>query len=669
MKLRHPFSPFLFLLLSAGLWHCDSADRYGSLTLEIIWDQTGSQSFRPQGIRPQALPMGVVALRVEITGPDMGKKTQKFEDLEPAGGSIVVTGVPAGDDRTITLDGLDAGDDVCFRGTKTGITVLADQNNECGTILMKPHGELAVQVQSMIDQGKAQLAEYNYSGAHTTFWTVLEDYDDQNREAMFGVVLADILETLSTIDEKLDASLGPLFDAIGGGGAGAPSSRFAPQAKSGLNLVIESLIDQMLMDTLDTIIPLMDRIKNDPDFNMVIESVPLLVGTEDSMLSNGNIGGEFDPGDVYLLSAMCRYIRGNIKILYATDLTLNPPTIYGLLGDFFPGLRGETGESIDRDFYTKLAAFIIHTSPNFLALEPNDGRDNLSAAADDFLQANDDLFNCLESIRAETDDQTDDFAAYQVKGDKQYMTLQYRDRDGVPVELPVEFSDDVFLAFENQKASTQAAGGVRANFVNDIVPFQALLFQGIGQAGGFETVADFALPMLEEYIGTETVEMVQGMFDTLASMAAGGILAGGYTLWIPDVLELDFGKLYHDPPDELFRLLLPDLVTENDGSQNLRYEYECPETLRPIDAMCRFPEGITSSSHFSGADFLDDDGIDSPLPYYTCADPSMGGIAYLNLHLLDPDEFPDEFHPPSQYEYNYFFAGVIGELLSSFGIE
>lgn len=662
-----------FTFFGAGFLHCGPANNYGSLSFHIAWigDPSRPAASRPAGcntFHPTALPTGVVSLRVEVTGPNMGNKSQKFSDLTPDGGSIVVTGVPAGTDRTITLEGLDAGDTALFRGTASGITVVADQNNECGTILMKPYGELAAQIQSIVDQGKSQLADYDYRGATETFWTVLDDYDDRNSEAMFGAVLAIILETLSTLDDKFDASLGPFFEMVGGGGA-SPPSPFSPQAKSGLNLLVESLVDQMIMDAIETINPLLDGLKLDSEFNMVIESAPLLVGAEDSILSNADIGGEFDLGDVYLLSALVRYLQGNIKILYATDLTLNPPTIYGLLGTYFPALTGETSITLDRRFYTKLVAFVLNTSPNFLALEPTYGKESLASAAEDFIQANDDLFDCLEFIKDETDDQTDDFVAYQVKGEKQYMTLQYQSGEGLFTQVPVEFSNDVFLAFEHQIASTQAAGGVRVNFVNDLVPFQALLFQGMGQAGMFTAIADFALPMLEEYVGSETVEMARGAFDTLTEMASGGILAGGYTLWIPNVLEIDFGKLYHDPPEELWRLLLPVLETGQDGVLDLVYEYECPETLRPIDAMCRFPEGITSSGHFSGEHSIKDDGIDSPLPYYICPDPTLDGIVYLNLHPLDPNEFSDEFHLPSLYEYNYFFAGVIGQLLSGFGIQ
>ncbi|MCX5867427.1 MAG: hypothetical protein NT009_08115 [Proteobacteria bacterium] len=122
----------------------------GGVTFDLIWQEEGQNSlildsqlfaFSPNSFHPQSLPAAVVGLRATITGSDMDQVTQTFSGLYPEGGTIVIRGVPAGDNRTLVLDGLNAGGAIVYQGTINGFTVVAEQANDIGQIVMRPYGE------------------------------------------------------------------------------------------------------------------------------------------------------------------------------------------------------------------------------------------------------------------------------------------------------------------------------------------------------------------------------------------------------------------------------------------------------------------------------------------------------------------------------------------------
>jgi len=127
-----------FFVASCGSSGSDSAGT-GSIIVRAEWPDEGSGALNAESIHRTA-PAGVVTVRVIISAPDM---TTMQQDFQASAGSGTITGVPAGTNRTVTLQGLDSGGTVIYEGTVTNITVTAGQTTDAGTIIMNYVGTLA----------------------------------------------------------------------------------------------------------------------------------------------------------------------------------------------------------------------------------------------------------------------------------------------------------------------------------------------------------------------------------------------------------------------------------------------------------------------------------------------------------------------------------------------
>ncbi|MDH5753410.1 MAG: Ig-like domain-containing protein, partial [Deltaproteobacteria bacterium] len=90
------------------------------------------------------MPTEVVTVRFGITGPDMKPMT---EDFEASAGSGTVEGVPAGNERVLTLQGLNASNTVIFEGVSGALTVEPGKVADAGAIPMiaiSPPGDASV---------------------------------------------------------------------------------------------------------------------------------------------------------------------------------------------------------------------------------------------------------------------------------------------------------------------------------------------------------------------------------------------------------------------------------------------------------------------------------------------------------------------------------------------
>ncbi|MCX5868523.1 MAG: hypothetical protein NT009_13790 [Proteobacteria bacterium] len=532
-----------------------------------------------------------------------------------------------------------------------------------------------MKIQELLAEGKTYLGNSNFDGAVQSFQLILNEYDPENLDALYGVAISLTLKQLAGMSDQFQSIFDTLFKMIGGI-TSDPPRKFTPQATSGVNAIVESVVDDAVLDALDAVFPYWDKLKQHPEFSMTLDSVPLTIGVEPYLVYKSDMGGVADLGTVYFVSAIMRFFKSLIYIMYAVNLDLTP-SLPGLIQQFLPILQGQQSLTVDRDFILGLLAYIVDSSPKFLTLEPSEGKNRLSEAADLMAGSIQDLLSCLDFISAEKSSQLNHIVAYKFENNKQCMIFNIK-QDGKPMVIEFEFADQVRASFQNLISSFQSSGGVQASWSQDMAPYLGLLLQGLLQAGLLDPVLAFALPMLQPYLGADTVAMVNQLMGTVKTMAQGGLLAGGMTTIIPDVIQFDFGKFMHDPPARFIRLILPAVVKVKDDNGNIIYdqkgdpilklllEYECTD-LADNSLWCPYPETITSSAHFIGTDYqIADDGIKNPLPYISSQDPSLGGLLYLNLNSLDPS-LDNSFHQPTSYEFNYFLGKVIGGLLGGLG--
>ena len=172
-----------------------------------------------------------------------------------------------------------------------------------------------MKIQELLAQGKTQLGISNFDGAIESFQLILNEYDPENPDAMYGVAISSTLKQLSGMSDQFKSIFDMVFKTIGGI-TSDPPRKLTPQATSGVNAIVESVVDDAFLDAISTTIPYWDKLKQHPEFSMTLDSVPLTIGVEPYMVYKIDLGGVADLGTVYFLSATFRIFKSLIYIMY-----------------------------------------------------------------------------------------------------------------------------------------------------------------------------------------------------------------------------------------------------------------------------------------------------------------------------------------------------------------
>jgi len=519
-------------------------------------------------------------------------------------------------------------------------------------------------VQTKIAEGKTHVGNAAFDDAIDAFNVVLDNYDPDNTEAKFGVAFSEILKLLVQFGDSWK-QIADMVAPILGGAPSHPS--VTPQQTTGINMIIDSMIEDNLTASMNYALPFLEEVEQDPGFSMRFDRAPVVVEVEPYISWLLDIAGEYDLGEVHFLQAGFKFLKGMAMLVASMNFQLSSSALTVLGSQFLPLLTGETAElDMNREMLFDSLTTILESSPNFFTLEPNQGPARMNEAADLMAGAIDDLFKFLEAIQAETDDQVDDVMAYKPEGNREFFVVKVWDElQETQIRMTVQFSNTVKLSLEKIKSSYDASGGVRANWARDIAPFLGFFIQGMWASTIPSQVIELVLPYFDQFIGEDTAVLITDMMATFENLASEELLAGMLTMVIPDVIEFDLGKFFRDPPDDFLRLMMPPVSTDGEGNPKLLIEYECEDDLAPADFWCQNPEAITTTAHFVGTpSYIDDDGLKSALPYIAFEDPSLGGFLYLNLYTLDRNQFSNEFHPPDSYEFNFLLSYLLGEFLS-----
>ncbi|MDD5225261.1 MAG: hypothetical protein PHE84_14855 [bacterium] len=523
-----------------------------------------------------------------------------------------------------------------------------------------------MKIQQYLSDGKTALGLGNYDVAIQNFQVILDEYDPENPEATYGVAMSQTVKQLAGMGDQFQSIIDMVFQMLPTLTTSKVPQKLTPQAtSSGINAILESVLDDTLVDQINAILPLWEKLKQHPEFSMTIDKIPAQIGVAPYLVYKVDLGGVQDIGTVYFISGLAQLAKAVFYLLYSVNLDLTA-SLPGLVQEFLPILQGTESLTIDRDFILGILAYLIDSSPNFMTLEPNAGKERLSQAADLMAKAVQDLLSSLDSISAEKSVQSNHLVGYKSEGSKSYLVFNLHDADGAPLSIPIEFSAQIKTSLTNLISSLQSSGGVRASWGQDLAPFVGLIAQAALQSGMLDPVMAFALPMIQPYLGADLVAMVNNMMGTVKDLAKSGVISGAITTIIPDAIQFDLGKFMHDPPQKYLRLILPAVTTDSNGKKKLLVEYECND-LAGNSLWCPYAETITSTAHFIGTAYeIPDDGVKNALPYLSSSDPSIGGLIYMNLSSLD-SSFPNEWHQPTSYEFNYFLGKVVGGLLGGLG--
>lgn len=518
--------------------------------------------------------------------------------------------------------------------------------SSCGTT---GGGDLE-KVSALLDEGKSRLSQADYLGAKVHFERILDQYDPFHSQAHFGIVMAELLELGDQASEMT-------YFVAGSGSSGfiplvdQPGNRQVYEAVRG---VLENLESRLLL-----VSNRLDLIQEDPIFRFSIQSAPIFRG-EDTVVE---LGGEYDPGDVYCIDAVVSLLLGMVGHVLSVDFLAD----YLGLFDFASRNLSEVllGGEVDASLLSGLLVFLLKDPdyPEFLGCAGS-GRYSLVSAGEWYERA---LRSFLESLDwiIEREGTTDShFLYYQdANGDRAYQEEE-------PIVFPpYRFTPNDTLSLRLVLTPTVREGiraladsfrfsEIRVSLSRHLLPVIGALVVGSGEALGI-------LPELAEVIWKDIT-------DTLG-----------------DRLEFQLGPLFDD--SVCLRNLLPawnstadrDEVHNEKGEFNLAIFRRTNRFLFEWDG-CGYVEAATGfvcprvdvedREHFGEASLFIDfpevvpipaDGITSPFPYFPLPNPSLNQVLWVNMSGLPdgqggfvPDDTP--FHPANLFEINTLIAGYAG---------
>jgi formylglycine-generating enzyme required for sulfatase activity len=127
---------FLILLLTLSCQE-DKSDNIGTgdVIAHLVWANHRTSTNKQTKEEPvyATLPDTVTTIRGIVSGADMSDCQKDFDVSLRSG---VIDNIPAGSNRTVTMQGLDSAGSILYQGVATSITIAAGQTTDAGTIEM-----------------------------------------------------------------------------------------------------------------------------------------------------------------------------------------------------------------------------------------------------------------------------------------------------------------------------------------------------------------------------------------------------------------------------------------------------------------------------------------------------------------------------------------------------
>lgn len=483
------------------------------------------------------------------------------------------------------------------------------------------------EVADLIAKGKQALHNAEPVDALGFFNQAL-DIEPENNAALFGASLAQTISAVEMIG--MLATLESQYQGYGAGsGTRGTENDYMADTLSGL-------FDSMRKEFLGANA---DLKKVDPKgFQWKCDTIPVYFGSGPMMV----YGTTFDSSDLPLMLAVQDFTIWALDLITAQNLSSDLVTAYRLVKsmDNVP-----TGGVI-----LKVIAYLSAYSDTFLKLDETRGIPYFQDGAQRMVQVGEDLLSAYEIIQAETpsDDQVSvwdsDKSAIVVRN---MATVDENGNAGVKT-----------LLFQGGKDFVSATQNLLDALKKDtqIVPISDGLYLQLGTI----LVAATRLGILDSF-GVSLPIDISGL-DAIQIKAALATLAKA------DV-GLDFSAFHKSPHglSVILPALKPGYATPFDAE--LYIEWECPDELA---ANGGFPTGssglvcskdakLTDSAHFKGTPYeIPADSVASGLPYIAWADPTMGGLLYVDKGKMDGGE--SNFVPADNYSLNI----VLHQLLKLF---
>jgi hypothetical protein len=493
----------------------------------------------------------------------------------------------------------------------------------------------AQEIAELIAEGKHLLTIGQTVAAEDKFKEVF-DYDENNGEARFGVILAN---NLSLVD--FTTSIFSLALQL------KSTAPLQPQTEPTRAEYVFGMIDdfikeiQLRMQYLRGETELL--LQTDPEFTFYIDELVLYV----FMQPAANLRGIYTKREATLLLASFEGIESMLSFLRSQELTVN---IFNYINEAM-NLADSGDDSSSSAFgdISELLAKILDENPSFLDLKQEEGsqlyhhsREMLIASIEhllagiDLYRNNPDASTSLNNIiYLEVDDTTDDESLVfdnlirGEEGESLWLDLINTDPEidttdedpyvysSVGVPLSEDLLTGIEIILDNLNGDVE-----RINLSYDMVPMLANLLYVALQFIDFEELVGEDFPI--QMISPVAIELVLNTF-------------------IPNIFEFDLATFMGTPV--AFRDLLP---AWNENGLLIEWECDTGSDGYPdgsYGAICENSEAAddwTDSGHFIGTAYeLAEDGIYFATPIIAFQDPTFNGLLYIDLYPLDIEGYDD----------------------------
>ena len=500
------------------------------------------------------------------------------------------------------------------------------------------------EITDKIQEGLDWLEEGQSYMALESFEAALEETPD-NHIAIFGVAFAS-----SQYGQELFTSLLSVFDGLGGmmGKSSDPESMNDWLAGEFYNVA------NHMSEQFERSLEEYEKIKDDENFSLSFEKLPIFVG----VTQKAWISGEIDRADLVMFDSISRTFAMVFQVLRAHSFMGDLATVI-----FRVKAEYNDPDNATADMILRIAAYLLLTSDEFLGFTDT-GEDEILDTGDLVLGALENIVSLESLVEAETDDQGDDITRVindTYDGKKLAMRIYQENDDGEEEALDIVFvTEDIRPEIEKFKKNLEG---------DDEVPYVVF--------------SDTVMPVLSSVV---VVAFSFGLFDSLGlelplppgaidPMTLNALLQA---FVVGDTMAIDF-HAYRDNPTDI-RNFLP--VIAEGGSvadwENLPYiEWECPEQLDatgfpPGSAgfFCNDDEAMEDMGHFVGTPYeIDADGTVLPTPYMAFADPTFGGMVYVDPAALDLSGYPasPQWQPADQKSFNRCLGRLLSKITGLLG--
>lgn len=385
----------------------------------------------------------------------------------------------------------------------------------------------------------------------------------------------------------------------------------------------------------------------DADVVFEVADVPVFLGIQPTFLFDGRM----DRGDLLLMRAVGSLVTGLLDVFAGQDWHTDVLSLVSMGRDVFEG-----GSGVDYAVISKFAAYLLNEDDRFLGLDPDTGAGLFADARDRLAAVGPNLLAAVDAVRA-AGNGDERITFVEDEGKTAFLNVRWRlvpDEDGNIVQQAWRIG----ISEKTRKALLDASEsigtpGKRVTLHGCVNPLLAMVVVGFIRAGildafGLKLPIELPLDLLE-------VDDVDALLAVL----------------LPNVLAFDWGTYFLSPAG--LRAWLPGTTTDAPILANtLAAQWECPDDL----AADGFPGGykrlycstdavLTDSAHFVGTAWetpADGEGKDHPV--FGFADPTLKGLAYVNLDGKTGDADPTAYVLADRATLNSALGRLLAGILS-----